>query len=141
MPGWLKAILIIVGVCFVAAAAMVLVTIRYIRAHSGELMAEARAERDAGRRFGEGKPAEACIDAAMERVRQVDNLRANVRTRVFVDGCLNTANVSATFCAGVPNGIIDMAKWTVIECGKRGLTGNQGCSQVLSAWSSYCAHH
>lgn len=141
MPGWLKVILIIFGVCFIAAAAMVFFTVRYFRMHSPELAAAARAERDAGQQFGAGKPPEDCIDAGMERARQADNLRANIKTRIFVDGCLHGANPSPTFCQNMPSGFIAMAKWEIGECGRRGLAGNQACTAVVSEWARFCGVH
>ena len=138
MPGWLKAILIIVGACVLAIAAMIFVAVRYFNAHRGELMEAATAERDAGRRLGNGNPPAVCIDAGIQRTRIADDIGANVRTHVFVDSCLRAANASPEFCSSVPNGLIDKVRWAAVECRRRGLTGNQGCTQVMNAWSAFC---
>lgn len=141
MPPWLRALLMIVGVGVLILVIAVVFGLRYISTHKDELMKNAREEKAAGQKAGEGQPPSACIDAALQRVRANDSFSANLRTRFFVDSCLKAATPSPDTCAQVPTGIIDFAKWAAGECNRRGMASSQGCTQVFTALRDYCHPH
>ena len=136
MPGWLKVLLAIVGFFMLVIVVLGVVAYKSFRAHEPELRASAAKERDEGKAFGAGKGPADCVNEALRRSEH--SFTGQIRARVFVDACLKTATPSPAFCAEVPNGILQTAKWANAECMRRGLTGDQVCVQVYTAVGEYC---
>lgn len=131
----------IVGAGVLIVVIAIVIGVNYLRSHKDEYLKATRDEQAAGRTAGAGQPPAACIDAALQRVRQNDSFSANLRTRIFADACLRAATPSPDACAQVPAGIIDFAKWAAGECNRRGMASSQGCTQVFTALRDYCHPH
>jgi hypothetical protein len=136
MPGWLKILLAIVGFFVLAIVVLGIVAYRSFRAHEPELRASAAKMQTEGKAYGAGKQPGDCVDEALRRADR--GFTGQIRTRVFVDACLKAASPSPAYCANVPSGIIDTARWANAECVRRNLAGDQMCVQVHTAVGEYC---
>lgn len=136
MPGWLKLLLAIFGLLLVIVVVLSVVAYKAVQSHAPELKASADKARSEGAAFGAGKQPGDCVDAALERPDRT--FTGQIRTRLFVDACLNAATPSAEFCAAVPGGIFDTAKWANAECIRRKRAGDQACVAIYTAVSDYC---
>ena len=136
MPGWLKVVLIVVAVFVLIVIVVGVVAYRAVVSHEPELRAAGQKMQKEGAAFGAGKQPGDCIDEALRRAEH--SFTGAIRTRLFADACLKAATPSPAFCADVPSGIIDTAKWANAECGRRNLAGDQTCVQVYTAVTEYC---
>ena len=68
------------------------------------------------------------------------SLLREVRARVWLTGCFDTATPESELCTGVPrtSEIMRTVTWRVAECSRRGLDGDRGCTRVLEEVQRYC---
>jgi hypothetical protein len=136
MPGWLKVLLAVIALFLLTIVVIGVVVYKSIRSHAPELRASAAKMVDEGKAFGKGRPPGDCVEEALRRADR--SFTGQIRTRVFADSCLKAATPSPRFCANVPSGVFDTAKWANIECVHRNLAGDQACVQVYTAVGDYC---
>ena len=138
MPNWLRIVLVVMAAGVLALILVGVLAFRWIRNHAPDLAARGKQTQAEARRFADGKESKDCIDEGIRRAGQSKDFFGMVESRVWVSECLNVATEPAGFCASVPTGIIDGAKWTSDECGKRGKAGDQGCAGVFQAVMEHC---
>lgn len=140
MKPWVKVLL---GGCLVLMAGAfiaVFVAVRWFQSNKDELMAKAQAVRAEGREFGRTATASVCVAKAIEMYRGDSSLLREVRARVWLTGCFDTATPESELCTGVPrtSEIMRTVTWRVAECSRRGLDGDRGCTRVLEEVQRYC---
>jgi hypothetical protein len=140
MPTWLKVVLIVVAVGFLALVAVAFLGYRWMKSHGGELKADAEKIKVEATAFGRGKDANACIDETFARMNQCSGIMCDVKSKLFLQNCLAVAEVPSGFCASVPKPteIIATAQWTIAECGRRGRPNDQRCPRVITALQDAC---
>ena len=97
--------------------------------------------RDDGRAFGQGQPAEACVEEALARGpgRCADgDLPCAAEAGLFLEGCLADRTLSLAFCAEVPppDPATDVAleavqSWQARACAEAGYAERSACGRVL----------
>jgi hypothetical protein len=140
MPTWVKVVLIVVLVGFVLLVAGVLIAARWVKGQAAQLEKQGKATIAEARAFGEGKDGEACIAESLTRLKSASGFIGEAKVKVFLQHCLETATVSPATCEGVPEPaeIMDSARWTLAECGRRGFGNDQRCGRVLGALQVHC---
>ena len=142
MPTWLKILLFIFLMGLVLAGVAVFLGVRWIKSHEGDLREMGRKEQAEAVEWGRGKDADACIDEALRRSTACGQLEVmcQVKTSMFVDGCLNAATLPSDFCAKVPKqlNIVGSVKWQVEECARRGYPNDQRCTRLLTTIQKRC---
>jgi len=143
MPTWLKVILIILAVLFLGFATVAFLGYRWMKSHAGELRADAAKIKSEATEFARGKDANACVAESFARLDRCDGIVCEVKTKIFLQNCLEVATVPDDLCASVPHRgeIIATAKWTLAECARRGRPNDQRCGRVIGALQDYCSHH
>lgn len=140
MKTWVKVLLggclLLMAVAFVA----VFLGVRWFQSNKDDLMAKAQAMRAEGQAFGRSATASACVAKAIENYRGDTSLMREVRTRVWLTGCLETATPESELCTGVPptSEIMRTVRWRMSECSRLGLDGDRGCTRVLEEVQRYC---
>ena len=140
MPTWLKVVLILLLVGAIVLGAAVFFGIRWLKSQGGELREQGKAAMAEAEQFGRGREAKVCMSEAFTRLRACDGFICEAKVNVFLRGCLDAANVPPDFCTGVPprEEIMATARWTVAECAKYDLAGNQPCNRLVRAIQDYC---
>lgn len=136
MPGWLKVILLVVGLFILTVVVLAVVAYKTIKTHEPELRASVEKVSAEGKTFGTGKAPADCIEEALRRADR--SFTGQIRTRMFADACLKASTQPPGYCDGVPSGVIATAKWANTECIRRGMTGDQACVGVYTAVGDYC---
>ena len=141
MPTWLKVVLIVLALLFVLAAVVAVLGYRWVQSHAGELKADATKIKAEATEFARGKEANACIDETFARLDRCDGIICEVKTKIFLQNCIEASTVPAGFCASVPKRgeIMATAKWTLAECARRGRPNDQRCARVIPALQDYCS--
>jgi len=141
MPKWVKVVLIIVVVGFLALVAGVIVAARWVRSQGTNLQEQGKKLAEDALAFGEGKEPEACIAEGLVRLSNCPGFICEAKINVFLAGCLRAANDATELCAGVPPQVEIMAtvNWQLEECKRRGWANNQRCTRMLGAVQTHCA--
>jgi hypothetical protein len=140
MKTWVKVLL---GGCLlllVLGFVAVFVAVRWFQSNKDDLQAKAAAVRAEGQAFGRSATASACVAKAIENYRGDASLWREVRARVWLPGCLETATPESELCAGVPprSEIMRTVTWRMTECSRRGLDGDRGCTRILDELQKHC---
>ena len=140
MPTWLKVLLVILLAGAILLGIAVFVGIRWIKSQGSALQEQGKAAATEAREFGRGKTAALCMNEAFVRLRACDGFICEAKVNVFLQGCLETADVPPDFCKGVPprEEIMASARWTIAECTKADMAGEQPCNRLMRAVQDYC---
>ena len=139
MPGWLEIVIGVFLLLVIIGGAGAFFAVRWLRGEAGNMKEAAEAIDREARAFAQGRDAEACLAESLARVdRCGGGMLCQVKTRVFLSRCLAAVEVSPQFCAEVPSGIMDAAKWQAEECARRGRPNDQACMQVMMGVVEHC---
>ena len=107
-----------------------------------KFMDDTRAVLEEGRAAGLALDASACVDIAVERMESCAGyeLKCRFKQQFFLQGCLNSSQLSPEFCSEVPktSDILDSVSFRRRECTKRKQGGKQGCEQLMQAVQMFC---
>ena len=93
-----------------------------------------------GRTFGRDSDESRCVNEALDRYRADRTITSAIKTRIFLQSCLDASSGSAGFCDGVP-GIFEFSRtiaWREEKCEQAGLAGDQACQQLFEEMQKYC---
>ena len=140
MPVWLRvllAVIVVFGLLFAGAAVL---GYRWWMNNKSQLLDAAKHAQSDGETFGRGKQATACIDEALRQVHECGGFQCELKSRLFLDGCMRAAADAHEFCASVPrqNEFLKHAQWTIEECGRRGMATDQRCNRVMQGVGAAC---
>jgi hypothetical protein len=135
----LKVVLILFAILFGLGVALVSASYVWWTKHKDQLIAQGKAARAEGETFGRNHPADACLDEALSRNASCAGLMCEVRTKLFLSGCLGVSQVPPGFCEGVPapSEIIASARWALAQCAARHRS-DQACPRLLQALQEHC---
>lgn len=142
MPKWVKVVLIIVLVGFIALVAGVIVAARWVRIKGARLQEQGKVLVSEAEEFGRGKEAGVCVAEALRRLQTCPGFICEAKVKVFLTSCLQSADESTELCNGVPSPkeLMDGARWQMAECQRRGFEGtDQRCMRTVSTVQIHCA--
>ena len=140
MPGWLKIVLIVIGVFVLILIGFGVFGYVYFNQHKDEWMKAGAAAKQEGEAFGVGKDGSQCVDEGLKRLSKCAGLPCEISARTFVQACMAKAAPAPQLCTNVPKRteFIRSAKWAIDECGRRGMAGNQACGRLMQEVQRYC---
>ncbi len=112
----------------------------FVRTHKDDFVAQARKARSDGAQTGRNLTEGRCVDDALSRYINDKGVLGGVRTRVWLEGCLEASQPTEGFCNGVPSEseLMRTVHWRVGQCQARGFTGDSTCPNILAAVQQYC---
>ena len=134
MPTWAKVLLSLIAVVIVLVVASGFFAYRWMMKNKDHFLSVQKE----GTTFGTGKDYAQCTDTALARLG--GGMTSQIEARLFVEGCLKVAAPTPAICEGAPpkSEIMRSAQWSVEQCRKRGLMGQQGCTQIFQAVAQAC---
>jgi hypothetical protein len=97
---------------------------------------------DEGRRRGAAVDEAGCVAEVLERHRsdRDGKMSESIARGVWLNGCLDTSRIAASFCQGVPpaDEMIKVTAWITEVCAQPGLS-NPGCQSIYQEVAHYCA--
>lgn len=138
MPNWLRIVLLVMAAGVLVLILLGVFAVRWLKNRAPEFEKRGKAVQSDARKFAEGKKSNDCVDEGLRRAAASKDFFGMIETRVFVDECLKVAEEPPEFCASVPSGVIDGAKWASDQCARKGMAGDQGCSSVYQAVIDHC---
>ena len=105
-----------------------------------DMIAAAEQSITEGQTFGSESDESRCMNESLDRYRNDRSLTSAIKTRIFLQGCLDASGGAAGFCDGVP-GIMEFSRtvsWREEKCEQANLAGEQGCQQLFEEMQKYC---
>jgi hypothetical protein len=135
----LKVVLILLAVLFGLGVALVSASYVWWTKNKDQLMAQGKAAQLEGESFGRDHLADACLDEAMSRNASCGGLMCEIRTKLFLSGCLAVSKERPGFCDRVPSSseIIVSARWALAQCEARHRS-DQACPRLLQELQVHC---
>ncbi len=95
---------------------------------------------DEGQAFGRDSDEWRCVNETLDRYRRERGMASAIKSRIFLQTCLDTSSGAAGFCDGVP-GVTEFTRtvsWRQEKCEQANLAGDQFCPQFFEEMQKYC---
>jgi hypothetical protein len=112
----------------------------FYQRYGKDMIAAIEQSLDEGKKFGGDSDEGRCMSEALDRYRAARDLSSSIKTRIFLQGCLDASSGTAGFCDGVP-GLFEFSRtisWRRERCEQVGLGGDQICEQLFEEMQKYC---
>jgi hypothetical protein len=142
MPGWLKALLIVVIVVVVLVIGVVGAGVLYVMRNKDAWMARAKEVATEGKNYGNTTDNKGCVDEGVNRYKKDPGLTSVISNSVFMRTCLESSKPTAGFCDEVPKQMefIKAAEWKLKQCRLNGLQGDSNCQNLFTPIQQFCEH-
>lgn len=140
MPGWVKALLIVLAVVVLLVLACVGAGVYWWMKNKDALLARAKEVATEGRDFGRSSDNQACVDESINRYKKDPGFGSAISTSVFMRMCLDASRPTPGFCTDVPKAteFMKAAQWRVDQCRKVDLASDNYCQQMFQPVQEYC---
>lgn len=135
-----KIVGIVTAVSLALLALAVAAAVSLFKKNGEGLRAQGKSIEAEARTFAQTTDQAGCVNEALTRSTGAGIL-GQVRSAIFLSGCLPAARPSENFCQGVPpdDSIMATVAWRLQTCEKLGHQSNQACGNLLGAVQRHCA--
>ena len=140
MPGWLKALLVVVVVIIVLVVGVVIAGVYWISRNKDAWIAKGKEVMTEGRDAGRKTDNQGCVDESISRYKKEPGLTATISNGLFMRGCLDSSRPTRGFCDDVPRQMefIKSAQWRVSQCARVDLEKDSNCQNLFSPVQQFC---
>ena len=140
MPGWLKALLIVVVVVIVLVVGVVIAGVYWISRNKDAWIAKGKEVMTEGRDFGRQTDNQGCVDESISRYKKEPGLTSTISNAIFMRGCLESSSPTRGFCDDVPRQIefIKTAQWRISQCRRVDLEKDTNCQNLFAPVQLFC---
>ena len=140
MPGWLKALLIVLVVVVLLIIGVVGAGVFYVMKNKDAWMARAKEVAAEGKDFGHGTDNQGCVDEGVARYKKEPGLTSVLANSIFMRTCLDASRPVTGFCDSVPKQteFIKTAEWRRQQCREVGLGSDSNCQNLFTPVQQFC---
>jgi hypothetical protein len=140
MPGWLKALLIVLGVFIVLGIGVVAIAGFLIYRNKDAIVANMKEIATEAKDFGEKTDNQGCVDEAISRYKAEPGFRKTISTSMFMRICLDHSKDTPGFCEHVPKQMEFMksAQWVREQCRRVDLSRDSYCQNLFTPIQQFC---
>ena len=140
MPGWLKALLIVMLVVVVLVVGVIAAGVYWISRNKDTWIARGKEVITEGQNFGRKSDNQGCVDESVSRYKKDPGLGSVISNSIFVRACLDSSRATPGFCDEVPKQIefIKSAQWRVEQCRRVELANDNNCQQLFKPVQQFC---
>ena len=140
MPGWLKALLIVIVVIFVLAIGVVAIAGFLIYRNKDAIVAKTKEIATEAKDFGEKTDNQGCVNEAMSRYKAEPGFGKAISTTIFMRICLDNSKDTPGFCDDVPKQreFMKTAQWRRDQCQRFDLSRDSNCSNLFAPIQQFC---
>jgi hypothetical protein len=140
MPGWLKALLIVLAVVVVLVVGVVVAGVYYVSRHKDAWLARGKEVMTEGRNFGRKSDNQGCVDESVSRYKKEPGLGSVISNSLFMRGCLDASRPTPGFCDEVPKQteFIKTAQWRISQCRRVDLSSDSNCQNLFTPVQQFC---
>jgi len=140
MPGWLKALLIVLLIIVVLVVGAVVAGVYWVSRNKDAWLAKGKATMSEGRDFGRSTDNQGCVDESISRYKKDRGFGSAIGNSLFMRACLGASRPTTNFCADVPKAteFIKSAQWRVEQCRRINLSSDSYCQQLFQPVQEFC---
>lgn len=143
MPGWAKALIIVVIVLLLGVLLVLGVIgagVYWFSQNKDALIARGKAQIEEGRDAGRTTDNQGCVDKSVARYKAEPGFTSGIATSIFMQTCLQASSPTAGFCDEVPKEteFIKSGEWRVTQCQRVDLSSDQYCQQLFAPVQRFC---
>ena len=140
MPGWLKALLIVIVVIFVLAVGVVAIAGFLIYRNKDAIVANIKEIGTEAKDFGEKTDNQGCVVEAISRYKVEPGIKKAISTGIFMRICLDNSKPTPGFCNEVPKQMEFMktAQWQRDQCQRFDLSRDSNCQNLFAPIQQFC---
>ncbi len=137
-----RVLLIVFGVLLLGGLVWVVGIALWVYYYGSDFVEGTKETLQEGAAFGRLRPAQACVDESLERVKRCAGWQFHCRfeAQFFLHGCLTRSRRLAEFCIDVPAPVhvVESYSHRVETCRAHGQAGKQGCFQLVQEVQAVC---
>ena len=140
MPGWLKALLIVLVVVIVLAVGVVAIAGFLIYRNKDAILAKTKEIATEAKNFGEQTDNRGCVDESISRYKADPGFGKAISTSIFMRICLDNSKPTPGFCDEVPKQMEFMktAQWQREQCQRFDLSRDSNCQNLFTPIQQFC---
>ena len=140
MPGWLKALLIVLVIIIVLVVGVVAAGVFWFYRNKDALVARTKEIATEARDFGRNTDNQGCVDESISRYKADPGFRTAISTGIFMRICLDNSRPTPGFCDDVPKQMEFMktAKWRIEQCRRFDLSRDSNCQNLFASVQQFC---
>jgi len=140
MPGWLKALLIVLLIIIVLVVGAVVAGVYWVSRNKDAWLAKAKEVATEGRDFGRNADNQGCVDESISRYKKDPGIFSAIGSSVFMRACLDNSRPTPGFCDDVPGPteFIKSAQWRIEQCRRVDLSKDNNCQNLFTPVQQYC---
>jgi hypothetical protein len=140
MPGWLKALLVVVTLIVLLVVGVVVGGVVWWGRNKDKLMGRAKEVITEGRDFGRSTDNQGCVDESLVRYKKEPGFTSAISTNLFNKSCLEASRPTSGFCNEVPKvtEFMKSAEWRKSQCTRVDLSSDSYCPQLFQPVQEFC---
>ena len=140
MPGWLKALLIVLAVVVVLAIGVVAIAGYLIYRNKDAVIAKTKQIATEAKEFGEKTDNRGCVDESISRYKADPGFTSAISSSIFMRICLDNSRATPGFCDDVPKQMEFMkaARWKIEQCRRADLSRDSNCQNLFTPIQQFC---
>ncbi len=140
MPGWLKALLIVLVIGILLVIGVVGAGVFWWMRNKDALVGRAKEVVAEGRDFGKTADNQGCVDESISRYKKEPGFGNAISTSIFMRTCLDASRPTTGFCDNVPKAteFMKSAEWRRDQCKRINLAGDNYCQQLFQPMQEFC---
>jgi hypothetical protein len=140
MPGWLKALLIVLAVIVVLVVGAIVAGVYYVSRNKDAWLAKGKAVMTEGKDFGRNSDNQGCVDESISRYKKEPGFTSAISNSLFMQACLDASRPTPNFCSDVPKAteFMKSAQWRVDQCRRIDLSSDSYCQQLFQPVQQFC---
>src|SRR5438128_241334 len=129
MPGWLKALIIVVIVIVLLVVGLIAGGIYYVSRNKDAWLAKGKEVMTEGRDFGRNTDNQGCVDESVSRYKKDPGFTTIISNSLFMRSCLESSRPTPGFCDEVPKQteFVKTAQWRLAQCRRIDLANDSSC--------------
>ena len=140
MPGWLKALLIVLVVVIMLVVGVVIAGVYWISRNKDAWIAKGKEVMTEGRDAGRKTDNQGCVDESISRYKKEPGFSSTISNAIFMRGCLESSRPTRGFCDDVPRQteFIKTAQWRISQCHRVDLEKDTNCQNLFAPVQQFC---
>ena len=140
MPGWLKALLIVVVVVIMLVVGVVIAGVYWISRNKDAWIAKGKEVMTEGRDAGRKTDNQGCVDESISRYKKEPGFASTLSNSIFMRGCLESSRPTRGFCDDVPRQFefIKTVQWRISQCRRVDPEKDTNCQNLFAPVQQFC---
>jgi hypothetical protein len=140
MPGWLKALLIVLIIGLLLIVGVVGAGVFWWMRNKDALMARAKEVVTEAKDFGRNTDNQGCVDESISRYKKEPGFSSAISNSIFMRTCLDASKPTPGFCNDVPGKTEFMrsGEWRRDQCSRVDLSKDSYCQQLFQPVQDFC---